>query len=149
VRVGAAPLVTTIFPNFSWLASPVFFFIRTWQPIGPSEIELRTWTLTHPDATAEQRRMRDQTSNLTFGLTGMLEQDDMVIWSRIQRAHQGVVGGEEMVNYTCTRPVDKSHFLPDGRDWPGPGEIRQGFPSDDPLWNFHLRWLHLMRGGQP
>lgn len=28
-----------------------------------------------------------------------------------------------------------------------PGHVWQGFASDDHLWSVHLRWLHLMNGG--
>jgi hypothetical protein len=71
----------------------------------------------------------------------MFEQDDMAIMSRIQRAHEDVIGSQEPVSYACTNGA------PDPT-WPGPGHVWQGFPSDDHLWNFHMRWLHLMTGGQ-
>jgi hypothetical protein len=148
LRRGSPPMVATLFPNMSWLASPFFFFLRTWQPIGPGEIEIRTWAMTHPDATDEQKRARDKGVNLTFGMTGTFEQDDAAIWSRIQRTHESLHGSRELVSYACTHGAsDKRGYLPDGGEWPGPGHVWQGFPSDDHLWNFHMRWLHLMTGG--
>lgn len=146
LRYGSLPLVATVFPNMSWLASPFFFFVRTWQPVRPGEIELWTWVLTHPDATREERRARDKGLNMSFGVTGMFEQDDTVIWSRIQRMHESVTGSRELVSYACTNgePGKGGHFA--GGDWPGPGHVWQGFPSDDHIWHFHMRWLHLMRG---
>ena len=78
--------------------------------------------------------------NSTFGATGMFEQDDAVIWSRIQRSHESLEGSRQWVNYTCTNGAPSS-------EWTGPGHVWKGFPSDDHLWNFHLRWLHLMTGG--
>lgn len=149
LRRGSLPMVVTLFPNMSWLASQFFFFLRTWQPIGPGEIEIRTWVIAHPDATEEERRSRVQGLNLTFGTTGMFETDDTAIWSRIQRSHQSLIGSQEPVSYACSHGAsDKRGYLPDGGEWPGPGSVWQGFPSDDPIWNFHMRWLHLMTGGE-
>jgi hypothetical protein len=140
-RQGSMPMVATLFPNLSWLGSPFFFFLRTWQPVSPGEIELRTWVISHPDADQEQRRARVKGLNLTFGTTGMFEQDDAVIWSRIQNSHSSVTGSRELVSYACTNGESD-------QDWPGPGNVWTGFPSDDHLWSFHMRWLHLMTGGE-
>jgi len=150
LRRGAPPFVATLFPNLSWLASPFFFFLRTWQPVGPGEIELRTWVMAHPDANPEQRRAKVQGLNLTFGTTGMFEQDDAVIWSRIQRTHESLIGSGELVSYGCTHgaPDKQRGYVHHTGEWPGPCNVWQGFPSDDHLWNFHMRWLHLMNGGE-
>lgn len=139
-RAGSFPMVVTVFPNLSWLSTPFGFFLRVWQPTGPGEIELWTWALAHPDATPEQRRSLAQGVNRTFGATGLFEQDDTAIWSRVQRAHEGVMARHEFVSYGCTGgdPDDT---------WRGPGHVWTGFSTDDHLWNFHLRWLHLMTGG--
>jgi phenylpropionate dioxygenase-like ring-hydroxylating dioxygenase large terminal subunit len=141
LKDGAIPLVGNFFPNFSWLASPFFFFLRTWQPISPNEIEIRTWTMTHPDASEADRKARLQGVNLTFGATGMFETDDMTIFARIQRQHENLIGSREPVSYAATLGEPDS-------DWPGPGLVWKGMAADDHLWNFHLRWLHLMTGGE-
>jgi phenylpropionate dioxygenase-like ring-hydroxylating dioxygenase large terminal subunit len=141
INEGAFPLVGTFFPNTSWLASPFFFFMRTWQPISPNEIEIWTWTIAHPDATPEERKGRTQGVNLTFGATGMFEQDDMTIFNRIQRMHDSVIGGREEISYAgrAGDPTD---------EWPGPGRAWYGVAADDHIWNFHLRYLHRMTGGE-
>ena len=150
LRNGTPANVATIFPNFTWSISHIFFFVRIWQPIAPGEIELWTWTLAHPDATDEQRRTRDRGLNLTFGVTGMIAQDDLAIFSRSQRAAAGLMGSQAPVTYACTggAPSPKGYLTDDGV-WPGPGDVWVGFPTDDNLWNYYMRWLHLMSGGTP
>ncbi len=142
VNQGSVPMVATLFPNMSWLTMPFFgAFLRVWHPVGPGEIELRTWVIAHPAADGPQRRVRMQGVNSTFGATGMFEQDDTAIWSRAQRAHQTFEGSRQWVSYACSNGAPST-------DWPGPGPVWTGFNSDDHIWAFHLRWLHLMTGGE-
>lgn len=141
IEQGSFPMVATLFPNLSWLALPFFgCLLRVWHPVGPDEIELRTWAIAHPSADGAQRRARVQGVNSTFGVTGMFEQDDVAIWSRAQRAHQTLEGSRRYVSYASTNGA------PDP-DWPGPGDVWTGFGSEDHIWGFHRRWLHLMSGG--
>ena len=79
----------------------------------------------------------------------MFGQDDLVIFTRGQRAARGTVGSRESMNYGYTNgPPDKRGYLSDDGEWPGPGNVWLGFPGDDQIWNFYLRWLHLMTGGE-
>lgn len=145
---GTATTQVTIFPNTTWSMAPeAFFFIRTWQPVGPGEVEIWTWTMAHPDSTEEEMRARDRSLNFTFGPTGMLGQDDLVVFSRSQRAARGAVGSRQYVNYGYSNGVpDKRGYLSEDGEWPGPGTVWIGFPGDDQIWNFYLRWLQLMTG---
>lgn len=148
LRNGTPTNIATIFPNTTWSIAPMlFFFVRTWQPVAPGKIEIWTWTLSHPDATDEQKRARDRGLNLTFGPTGMFGQDDLVIFSRGQRAARGTIGSREYMNYGYTNGApDRRGYLSDDGEWPGPGNVWLGFPGDDHIWNFYVRWLHLMTG---
>ncbi|MGB8391048.1 aromatic ring-hydroxylating oxygenase subunit alpha [Mycobacterium sp.] len=149
LRNGTATNIATIFPNTTWSMAPgLFFFVRTWQPVAPGQIEIWTWTLSHPDASEEQKRARDRGLNLTFGPTGMFGQDDMVVFSRGQRGARGTVASHEFMNYGYSNGApDKRGYLSEDGEWPGPGDVWIGFPGDDQIWNFYLRWLHLMTGG--
>jgi nitrite reductase/ring-hydroxylating ferredoxin subunit len=146
LRNGTPTGITTIFPNMTWSFQYVFFFLRIWQPVAPGKIEMWTWTITHPDATDEQNLARDRGVNLTFGVTGMLAQDDLAICARIQRAARGVIGSQQFVSFGTNGAPDKRGYLSEDGEWPGPGDVWLGFPSDDPIWNFYMRWLHLMSG---
>jgi hypothetical protein len=146
LREGVFPAVGSVFPNFSWIAMPTFFLLRLWSPAASGELEVYNWVVGHPDSSEEGRAMRDRGLNFTFGFTGILEQDDMVTWVRIQRGTRGAQSRRQFSSYACSRPADPTGFFPDGSDWPGPGEIRHGFVSDDHIWNFHLRWRECMRG---
>lgn len=151
LRNGTPANIATIFPHFSWSFSDTFFLVRIWQPVTPNTIDLWTWTLAHPDATADQKRDRDRALNMTFGVTGLIAQDDLAIFARSQRAAEGLVGSRAPVTYASTNGApDKRGYLTDGGEWPGPGDIWiSDFPADDHMWNFYLRWLHLMTGEKP
>ncbi len=152
LQAGEFPGVGNIFPNFSWImqASPFgpLALIRTWHPVGPGQVEVWSWSLAHPDASDELRHASIKTHARLFGMAGMLEEDDVTIWSRMQRAREGYIGGQQQVDYSCRRQPDKSRYVPDGRDWPGPGTVWQGrvadAVADDAMWNFYLRWYQLM-----
>jgi hypothetical protein len=54
------------------------------------------------------------------------------------------VAREQYVDYSCVRAPDRSNYFPDGGDFPGPGVVRQGFISDDVMWQVFVRWYELM-----
>jgi 3-phenylpropionate/trans-cinnamate dioxygenase alpha subunit len=152
VDKGEQPGVGNLFPNFAWVmqataAGPLCSF-RTWNPVGPGKFELWSWTVGHPGASAELKAATANGHTRTFGITGMIEQDDVTIWSRMQRARSGAMGGEQFVDYSSTRPPDKTNYLADGGDFPGPGTVWRGpgasAAADDAIWQFFLRWYDLM-----
>lgn len=139
----------TIFPNTTWsIGPPHFFFLRTWQPLGPGKSEIWTWVLTHPHMPDEKKRALDQSVNFLFGPTGMIAQDDLIMFARNQRAASGTVGSHEFLNYgySLGAPNKRGYVTQDG-EWPGPGDVWLGIASDDHIWNYYVRWHHLMAGG--
>lgn len=87
---------TNVFPNLSFLAG--INTVRMWQPRGPNEIEV--WTFTVVDKTAPQEikdEWRRHTSR-TFSAGGVFEQDDGENWCDIQQVLRGHVAQNQKFN---------------------------------------------------
>jgi nitrite reductase/ring-hydroxylating ferredoxin subunit len=153
LRSGFAPGPGNVFPNFSWVmqATPLgpLCTVRTWQPISPGHVELWSWAVVHPAVPEEQRSVGSTGYTQQFGMSGLLEQNDAVVWERIQRAREGAIGGEQYVDYSCARVPNQGAGVGDDEDWPGPGTVWHAGPgpggaADDAMWNFIRRWYDLM-----
>lgn len=76
-----------MFPNLGIL--PINHTMRIWQPKGPNAMEVWAWTLVDkeaPDEVKETIRLRNQ---MSFGSSGIFEQDDAENWVEIQRVLRG------------------------------------------------------------
>lgn len=150
---GVFPGIGMLFPNFVWLGLVRFpgtpaagFTVRTFMPVAPDRTEVWSWALVHPDLSDEEKRQSAQMHTLTFGASGIFEQDDLAAWARIQTSVSGGQGRRQYLRYPSSRPPSPSGVLPDG-DWPGPGDIWGGFSTDDSIWYWHMKWLELMTAG--
>jgi phenylpropionate dioxygenase-like ring-hydroxylating dioxygenase large terminal subunit len=150
LKTGLFPNIGLIFPNFVWLGIISFpgmntasFTVRTFMPLAADKTEVWSWALVHPGATDDQKRAAAQLHSLTFGASGIFEQDDLAAWTRIQHAVTGAIGAQAPLHYICSTPPATGNVLPTG-PWPGPGQLRPGFSSDDASWAWHLHWLHQL-----
>jgi hypothetical protein len=78
---------------------------------------------------------------MTFGASGMLEQDDTEIWEAVTENAVGLLIRDEpwYMDYTMGRgiePVD---------DFPGPGRVYPGKFSEESARGFYRRWLAELR----
>lgn len=64
----------TMFPNTSFLRGIDTW--KVWQPRGPRELEIWTWTLVEQDMPESLKRGIRHSNEKTFGAAGMLEGDD-------------------------------------------------------------------------
>lgn len=64
----------TMFPNTSFLRGIDTW--KVWQPRGPRELEVWTWTLVERDMPEELKQGIRHTNEKTFGAAGLLEGDD-------------------------------------------------------------------------
>jgi len=130
-------LVGNIFPNFSILALPMtedggnhppvgIITIRTWQPLGPGQVEVWNWFCCYKNVTATERERAYKAGLGTFSMGGSFEMDDAEPWITIGRTGRSVAAEATgfKLNYQMgmegigiSRPVD-----PD--EWPGPGIVR-------------------------
>jgi len=138
--------VGTLFPNFSFLRSPLrttmdepavpAFSIRVWRPVAPDATEVWSWALAHRDAPDDVKARMASAVARTFGSSGIAEQDDAEIWTGMQQGFAGVRGRQRWLRF---RP----HLEPDP-GWRAPGFARFGPQGEHRQWNFYRRWYELL-----
>jgi len=136
----------TIFPNLSFLISSARMGgklvshtnMKVWLPKGPSRIEVLSWGLVEQAAPVEWKERSAQHYVLTFGPSGIFDQDDSETWIDISR--------------NCASPAARSqrfYYLQGlGRvplvDFVGPGEVYASKYSENNARQFYRRWRELM-----
>lgn len=140
----------TVFPNLSFVLSSAVLGgevvshlnLQLWQPRAPDRIEVMSWGLVERDAPPEWKERSRQHYVLTFGASGIFEQDDAENWTDITR--------------NCSAPVtSKLRFVylqgmgrPRATSFPGPGEVYESKFSENNARGFYGRWLELMLDGE-
>ena len=139
----------TIFPNLSFLISSANLGgrmishtnMKLWVPKGPSRIEELSWGLVECVAPEEWKERSRQHYVLTFGPSGIFDQDDSETWMDITR------------NTGAPAALDQSFFYlqglgrPRATDFPGPGEAYASKFNENNARAFYRRWLELMTDG--
>ena len=140
-----------VFPNFSCLNVGAvsgdrldpYCSIRLWQPRGPGVMEIYSWLLVERDASQEFKDASRRAYILSFGPSGMLEQDDMENWRTISRTAQGTVG-KTIPQYVR---MGEGLGIEPIADWPGPGTAYPTQFFDLPATTFLKRWADYLGGG--
>lgn len=89
-RLLRCSIVITIFPNLSFVYFPGLCSIRVWHPRAPDRTELWSWALYNKDAPDQIKdSIRKQVTRM-FSPTGMVEQDDLEVWSRLESNLKGM-----------------------------------------------------------
>jgi phenylpropionate dioxygenase-like ring-hydroxylating dioxygenase large terminal subunit len=97
----------TIFPNCSFLWATNTF--KVWQPKGPGEIEVWTWTLVQKDMPAELKRSVQKEALRTFGTAGTFESDDGLNFHGCTRTNLGQTTRRGRLTYIMGVGFDKRH----------------------------------------
>lgn len=126
----------TVFPNFSYLSADVPT-IRVWHPKGPAEMEVWSWAYVDASAPPEVKEDLRRMAAVTFGPSGIFEQDDASIWSTLQRNLQSPQLRKQPLNIQMglNRAVQSDPELP--------GRLAAPI-SEMSLRGFYERWLALM-----
>ena len=128
-------LVITIFPNLSFVYFPGLCSIRVWQPKAAGETELWSWALYNKDAPDDVKdAIRKQVTRM-FSPTGMLEQDDLEVWSRLESNLMSMPP-----TYRLCYAFGAGEESP-ARPFPGQTASLQ---SDTPAFAFYQRWAELI-----
>jgi hypothetical protein len=109
----------------------------------PGVMEIYSWLLVESDAPREFKDASRRAYILSFGPSGMLEQDDMENWRTISRT---AAGTESRAIPQFTRMGDGLGIDPIA-DWPGPGTAYPTQFFDLPVMTFLNRWTSYLRGG--
>jgi phenylpropionate dioxygenase-like ring-hydroxylating dioxygenase large terminal subunit len=136
----------TIFPNLSFLISSARLGgklishtnMKVWLPKGPSRMQVLSWGLVEKAAPPEWKERSAQHYVLTFGPSGIFDQDDSETWIDITR------------NTATPAARDLSFFYLQGLgraravEFVGPGEVYASKYSENNARQFYRRWLQLM-----
>lgn len=142
----------TVFPNLSFLNAPPYrvpsaggheaaphLTMRLWQPQGPDRCEVWSWLLVEKDAPEHWKELNRRSYVLTFGPSGMFEQDDAENWSYITANARGQASGQR-ISFHYKMGLDLQRIS----DFPGPGDVYQGKLNEANARAFYSRWLELL-----
>lgn len=136
-RLLRSSIVVTIFPNLSFVYFPGMSSIRVWHPKAADRTELWSWALYNRDAPdALKDSIRTQVTR-SFSPTGMLEQDDLEIWSRLASNLESMPNSFRL----CYEFGSREMSAP--RPFPG---MTTSLQSDTPAFAFYRRWAEFMDG---
>lgn len=134
--------VGTMFPNISFMDSVRFRTLRLWQPVGPRTVEINSWCLVDADLPVELKDAAMRQYVLSFGPSGMFEQDDGEVWTSISEATRGYIAQSCTFNYEMglnhEKPVEELY----GIDMPG--LMGERFMTEANQRSFYRRWQELM-----
>ena len=128
----------TVFPNFSLLYAGCTT-LRVWQPLAHNRTRVWSWTLADADASPEVIEDERRRMTLFFSPSGVVEQDDGVLWESCQQTLEaGVMRRSFPLNYQQGGIAERR--LTD-TERPGTVEIA---PTEAPLIGFYHRWCSDM-----
>jgi phenylpropionate dioxygenase-like ring-hydroxylating dioxygenase large terminal subunit len=136
--------VGTMFPNISFMDSVRFRTLRLWQPRGPHIVEINSWCLVDVDLPADLKDAAMRQYVLSFGPSGMFEQDDGEVWTSISDATKGHVAQEYTFNYDMGLGHEKAVSEVYGIDMPG--RMGEAFMTEANQRSFYRRYQQLMEG---
>jgi 3-phenylpropionate/trans-cinnamate dioxygenase alpha subunit len=134
-RLLRCSLVMTVFPNLSFVYFPGLCSIRVWHPRAADQTELWSWALYNKDAPEQVKdSIRKQVTRM-FSPSGMLEQDDLEVWSRLE-------------SNLCGMPSDFRLCYEFGAQEESPARPFPGtttsLQSDTPAFAFYRRWSEML-----
>jgi 3-phenylpropionate/trans-cinnamate dioxygenase alpha subunit len=134
--------VGTIFPNLSFMDSVRFRTLRIWYPRGPHKIEINSWCLVDKELPDELKEAAMRQYILSFGPSGMFEQDDGEVWTSISEATRGFIGRQQEFNYQ----MGLEHEIPvrEAYDVDMPGVMGEAYMTEANHRVFYRRWKQLM-----
>ncbi len=139
-RLLRSSIVVTIFPNLSFVYFPGMSSIRVWHPRAADRTELWSWALYNRDAPDTLKdSIRTQVTR-SFSPTGMLEQDDLEVWSRLASNLQSMPDSFRL----CYEFGSQELRAP--RPFPG---MTTSLQSDTPAFAFYRRWAEYLEHADP
>lgn len=130
----------TLLPNTNILTSYVrieegdegipITYMRTYRPISPDETEVLTWCVVESDAPKELKEKTKKAYTMSFGISGMLEQDDLGNWSSVTNMASDNVNEEDTLRIDMLlndEPVE----------WDYPGEA-----YESPFHEANMRYFY-------
>jgi hypothetical protein len=114
--------------------------LRLWQPKGPDRAEIWSWLIAERDAPAEWKELSRKAYILTFGPSGIFEQDDTENWTNITANTRGAVA-RRAASFNYTMGVGHEPVV---SGFPGPGRVIDTKFQEANARNFYGRWLEMV-----
>lgn len=140
--------VGTIFPYLSWIQillatvpekPPISFLsLRSWQPLGPHKIELRSWYFVEQEASPEWKAEALKCGIQNFAMSGLFEEDDAEIWASIVQGTKGSIARRHMSDFRAGFDMQPL------TDFPGPGTAYPSLIPECEQFNLLRHWNRLM-----
>ena len=141
--------VATVFPNMSFIERAIptgqkgsgkTVILRLWHPLSASEIELINWCFVEKEASDEYKELALTDGLRSFGISGMFEQDDVVLWTSINSSSNNPIARRYPLNFQSALPTLNTPLT----DFPGPGNAYRPFFSEVSQFRIMLNWQKLM-----
>jgi 3-phenylpropionate/trans-cinnamate dioxygenase alpha subunit len=137
-RLLRCSIVLTIFPNLSFVYFPGLCSIRVWHPRSAGMTELWSWALYNTSAPDHIKDLMKRQVTHMFSPTGMLEQDDLEIWARLE---------SNLMNMPPSYRLCYEYGAgEESRPRPFPGNTAS-LQSDTPAFAFYRRWVEIIGSG--
>lgn len=133
----------TVFPNFSFLDNVRFRTLRVWHPRGPDRTEIHSWCFVDRALPDDLKLATLRQYALSFGPSGLFEQEDGEIWGEISAQLRGVVSRRQVFNYQLGLGTDRPASAALGDGFPG---TLSAYHSEENQRSFYARWLLMMTG---
>ncbi|WP_413299775.1 Rieske 2Fe-2S domain-containing protein [Bacillus sp. 1P10SD] len=122
-----------------------FLNLRVWRPLAPDKVEVWSWHLIDKDAPREYKQKSYKTFVASFGPSGIFEQDDSEIWSRVALTSNGLMAQDKELSYNSVlnylMGLDRVKAVD---DFPGPGTAYPLCFLDTLSRSMHEKWLELL-----
>jgi phenylpropionate dioxygenase-like ring-hydroxylating dioxygenase large terminal subunit len=144
-------ITCVIFPNFGLVRVPaapypgappaVFTYLRQWQPIGPDTIINWNWTLGWNSASDEFNEEAYVAGLTMHGPSGIVEQDDSVVWAGATTAAKSVFAQKSDMKFNYQLGLDGMSEYGEDPNWKFPGRATTTALGEAPQRAFYRRWL--------
>ncbi|MPY93124.1 MAG: Rieske 2Fe-2S domain-containing protein [Acidimicrobiia bacterium] len=145
---------STAFPNLSLVHNwprvqpdghvVPFISLRLWQPLSSTRTEISSWFAVDRGAPDWFKEASYRAYVMSFGSSGMFEQDDVENWTSITSVARGRFAATVALDSTMGMAPGGGTLRPPLEDWPGPGTAHIGYGEYNQrhlleLWAAHLR----------
>jgi hypothetical protein len=136
-RRGFIVSASTVFPNLSLVHNwprvrpdthvVPFISLRLWQPLSATATEVSSWFAVDREAPEWFKEASYRAYLMSFGSSGMFEQDDVENWTSITSVARGRFAATVGLDSTMGMAPGGGTLRPPLEDWPGPGEAHVGY----------------------
>lgn len=147
---------SSIYPNLSFVhnwpsvehdgPSVPFISIRLWQPVGPGETEVLSWFAVDKLAPQWFKEASYKSYLMSFGSSGMFEQDDTENWVSLTQVAKGRMARHLSLHSAMGMSTDGTPLRDQYHNWPGPGTALQGFGEHNQRQMLDLWGTQMLEG---